>query len=284
MSATVADPATAGVPHLLVVQLGPVQDFIAQARRTRDLWFGSHLLSELSRAAAKAAATYGELIFPALGANDPELAPCNTLTRDTGPPVSIANKIIAELRPSWDPQVVAQAIRAAVDARWRAIVDKVRKTHEADLADDIDAVWNEQIGSLVEFTAAWAPIDRDYAATRRQVEAALGGRRRLRDFTSIRHHRDRAPASTLDGGRVSVLAPPGTRPARRAERRLLLGDGESLDAVGVVKRRGGAVAASRHDDPGGRIGAGCAAQRVSRPHRRGRRDQRDPSARPDLAP
>jgi CRISPR-associated protein Cmr2 len=239
MSAAVADPVAAGVTHLLVVQLGPVQDFIAQARRTRDLWFGSHLLSELSRAAAKAATAHGTLIFPALGANDPELDPCDTLSRDIGPPVSIANKVVVELRPSPDPRVAAQAIRTAVDTRWRAIADEVRRIYEADLADDIDAVWNEQISSLIEFTAAWAPIDRDYAAVRRQVEAALGGRRRLRDFAPIRHHRDRAPASSLDGGRVSVLAPPGTRRARRAERRLLLGDGENLDAVGVVKRRGG---------------------------------------------
>lgn len=238
MSAIVADP-DAATTHLLIVQLGPVQDFIAQARRTRDLWFGSHLLSELSRAAAKAAAAHGTLIFPALDANDPELEPCNTLSRDTGPPVSIANKVVVKLRRSLDPRVVAQAVRASVDTRWRGIADEVRKTYEADLADDIDAVWNEQIGSLVEYTAAWAPIGRDYTAVRRQVEAALGGRRRLRDFASIRHHRERAPASSLDGGRVSVLAPPGTRRARRAERRLLLGDGESLDAVGVVKRRGG---------------------------------------------
>ena len=40
--------------HLLLVTLGPVQDFIAQARRTRDLWYGSHMLSELGRAAARA--------------------------------------------------------------------------------------------------------------------------------------------------------------------------------------------------------------------------------------
>jgi CRISPR-associated protein Cmr2 len=239
MSTTFADPVAAGVTYLLVVQLGPVQDFISQARRTRDLWFGSHLLSELSRAAARAAAAHGALIFPALGANDPELDPCDTLSRDTGPPVSIANKVVVELRSSPDPRVVARAIRAAIDARWRAIADDVRKTYEADLADDIDAVWNEQISSLVEFTAAWAPIDRDYAAVRGQIEAALGGRRRLRDFAPIHNHRDRAPASSLDGGRVSVLAPPGTRRARRAERSMLLGDGESLDAVGVVKRRGG---------------------------------------------
>ena len=36
--------------HLLAIALGPVQEFISAARRTRDLWFGSYLLSEISKA------------------------------------------------------------------------------------------------------------------------------------------------------------------------------------------------------------------------------------------
>ena len=38
--------------HLLRIHIGPVQEFIATARRSRDLWFGSWLLSELSKASA----------------------------------------------------------------------------------------------------------------------------------------------------------------------------------------------------------------------------------------
>ena len=37
-----------GMPALLAVSFGPVQDFIAQARSTSDLWAGSHLLSRLA--------------------------------------------------------------------------------------------------------------------------------------------------------------------------------------------------------------------------------------------
>ncbi len=37
-----------GNPALLAVSLGPVQDFIAQARTTSDLWAGSHFLSRLA--------------------------------------------------------------------------------------------------------------------------------------------------------------------------------------------------------------------------------------------
>ena len=41
-----SDPAQN--PALLLVSFGPVQDFIAQARSTSDLWAGSHLLSRLA--------------------------------------------------------------------------------------------------------------------------------------------------------------------------------------------------------------------------------------------
>ena len=45
--------------------LGPVQSFVAQARRTRDFWAGSFLLSWLSAVAIKAVeAQEGELLFP----------------------------------------------------------------------------------------------------------------------------------------------------------------------------------------------------------------------------
>ena len=40
--------------HLLAIALGPVQEFIATARRTRDLYAGSRLLSEAAARAAKA--------------------------------------------------------------------------------------------------------------------------------------------------------------------------------------------------------------------------------------
>ena len=52
---------------LLKVQIGPVQEFIAQARSTRDLWSGSYLLSWLMAHAVKTVVDRcGEesLVFP----------------------------------------------------------------------------------------------------------------------------------------------------------------------------------------------------------------------------
>ena len=54
--------------HLLAIALGPVQEFIATARRTRDLYAGSRLLSEAAARAAEALAREvgaKNLIFPA---------------------------------------------------------------------------------------------------------------------------------------------------------------------------------------------------------------------------
>lgn len=55
LTAALATCFTAGTggPALLAVSLGPVQEFIASARSTSDLWSGSHLLSRLAWEAMK---------------------------------------------------------------------------------------------------------------------------------------------------------------------------------------------------------------------------------------
>lgn len=223
--------------HLLLVSLGPVQDFIAQARRSRDLWFGSHLLSELSRAAAASLAeSDARLIFPALERGDPELSPCDEPTREGGaPPVSVANKILAELPEAADPRACARAARAAVRERWRGIAQEVRRKRAAVLADGIDEVWNEQVEEVLEFYAVWTPLGDDYASARQMAEQALAGRKNLRDFRPWRHDRIGAPKSSLDGGRVSVLA---SKRDDAGFRRLRISTGEQLDAIGLIKRAG----------------------------------------------
>jgi CRISPR-associated protein Cmr2 len=74
--------------YLFLVSIGPVQEFIASARRTRDLHFGSWFLSELSRAAASAinAQNGSSLIFP---------APENKEWLQSGHSFMVANRIPA---------------------------------------------------------------------------------------------------------------------------------------------------------------------------------------------
>jgi CRISPR-associated protein Cmr2 len=117
--------------HLLAISVGPVQGFIAAARRTRDLWFGSHLLSEISKAAAKSVYDDGgRLVFPA-----PE-APAD-LEPDS--PLIVAKVILAELREA-DPKTLAARANEAAKKRWREYADASFSEYQAEIRPDI---WND---------------------------------------------------------------------------------------------------------------------------------------------
>lgn len=224
--------------HLLMVALGPVQGFIAQARRTRDLWFGSHILSELGRAAARELVRGGaRLVFPALKQGDVELDPCPSPLRPDGkPPLSIPNKLLAEVPAGVDPAVLARSVREAVKLHWRQTADQVKSRCAGLLAEGIDEVWREQIESFLEFTATWVPVG-SYPDTRREAERVIAARKNLRDFEPWRCQRGNAPKSSLDGARETVLAAPEQRDPRLVHK-YRISKGEQLDAVGLVKRAG----------------------------------------------
>ena len=98
--------------HLLLLALGPVQSFISAARRSRDLWSGSWLLSEISKAAAKALQDGGALlIFPAPGS---DLSP--------GSEFSVGNKVQAVLEKEDEAAVRAlmETAKQAARNRFRA--------------------------------------------------------------------------------------------------------------------------------------------------------------------
>ncbi len=228
--------------HLIVVSIGPVQDFIAQARRTRDLWYGSHLLSELSKAAAWSLAQVGDLVFPALDASDPRLHPTDQPVKPDGEPVfGVGNKLLAELPEGVDPTDAARAARKGALDHLATLANGVKGRCQGALAAGIDAAWREQIESFLEFTAAWAPVSAGgYAAAWRDAEALLAARKGLREFAAWKAQRGAVPKSSLDGGRETVLAPPQQRHlGQGAWRRYRIGLGEQLDAVGLLKRAGG---------------------------------------------
>ncbi len=206
--------------HLLALTVGPVQDFIAAARRTRDLWFGSYLLSEISKAAAKAVKDQGgKLIFPAPASD-----------ADLGSPLNVANVIVAELDGP-DPAAVATAAKEAAKRRWRDFADQVFNQYQGVIQT---AIWNDQVGDVIEFYAAWHSYSpQTYKADRAALMRLLAARKRCRDFLPAKG-RAGVPKSSLDGLRESVLRPPPW-PAQ-SRRPLRLQEGEQLDVVGLVKR------------------------------------------------
>jgi len=215
-----------GNSYLLALAIGPVQEFIASARRTRDLWYGSHLLSQMSHAAAEAVKPHGELIFP----------PPNSQ------PGNVANVILAELQSDLTPSKVAAAAEMAAKGVWERAAEAAR-TERPEWADWVRKdIWDEQVGDVVEFYAAWLELEPEpdkYQSTRAKLMRLLAGRKACRNFEPAKG-RALVPKSSLDGARESVIAV-GDRENMPAElrRSLRLSDGEHLDVVGWTKRLGG---------------------------------------------
>lgn len=221
--------------HLLLMSLGPVQDFIASARRCQDLWFGSWLLSDLARATAEAVrdAASGEmpLIFPA------------GLEREDKP--AVANKILAVLPEGKRPVDVAAAGRKAMDERLaehaRLAFARVDQKHlDLQLA-------NAQLADLMELIWVSVPFsgDADYAAARDQAERLLAARKNTRNWGPVGWHqsgRTGIPKSSLDGMRESVIHEAaydelGGHP-NALRTKYFVKPGERLCGIGLLKRVG----------------------------------------------
>lgn len=221
--------------YLVTLSLGPVQSMIGAARRTRDLWCGSWLLSEAARAAARVIhhAAPGGLIFPAPDDPDTDLTPLDY----PGDEANIANILRAVIRDSNDEQVAAlcASAREAAEARLKSLGDEAKR----DLKGLRAEVWQAQIHDLLECFSAWVRVDNDdYAAASKRLGAVLAARKATRDFApaAIGEAGTGLPKSSLDGAFETVLP---KNPAATLIRQLALSQGEQLDALGVIKRAGG---------------------------------------------
>lgn len=216
--------------YLVSMSIGPVQEFIAAARRTADLFAGSALLTAVVGAAA---ASFPD---PSEGPVGEDVAP-NGRIFPTDPAWGGANKILAIVS---DPQV---AVREAKDAAQRALTDAWTSALREVPADqqvfmDLDRA-GAQVGSFLEMYAAWVPVTAEtYAEARIQVERLLAGRKALRDFEQQPADDAGIPNSPLDPSRPSVVTPAYMlqAPAGLRAHPLWLKPTEVLDGVSVLKR------------------------------------------------
>lgn len=213
----------------MLFSIGPVQEFIAQARRTRDLWFGSFLLSELSKAGAKKFQELGgTLIFPVFNESSAE--------SNNAP-----NKILGEISHE-QPSSVARQVKKAIYNKWKEYADFVRGKVDPYIQK---GTWNRQVDDLLEFYAVWTEMQTPeeaanasaspYHMALQEVEGLMAARKTLRDF---KQNEPGAlfgePKSSLDGGRESVFQKTPQQVAQLAK--WGIGEHESLDAISVIKR------------------------------------------------
>lgn len=139
--------------RILHFTFGPVQGFVAQARRTRDLWAGSFLLSWLAGQAMSAVkAAGGSIVLPKVDA-DPLFRAILTRPGGFGPAVgSLPNRFKAHVPEAFDPKVC----RDAIDEAWRGVAEQVWQRFVAPVAHqgrDTQTIWNRQVAGF--WDQAW---------------------------------------------------------------------------------------------------------------------------------
>jgi CRISPR-associated protein Cmr2 len=205
---------------LMAASVGPVQGFIAAARKTRDLYAGSWILSEVAKAAAKRLAEEArtELVFPSI-LNVDDLMPRSALT--------VSNKILAVVHVD-SPRELASEAEKAARLLLRELCGDLRDHpghHEARMLEHVE--------EMLEFYAAWVPFPDggDYKTLYAEVEALLTARKTTRAF---RQHMGTPGLlkSSLDGMRETILL--DSRERRRTDTRV--DENEELDGTGFLKR------------------------------------------------
>ena len=224
-----------GKNYLIQIAIGPVQDFISAARRTRDLWFGSTMLSEISKAVALAIHQGGcQLIFPSPQDPDKDLAPSDGKSDS----LNVANVILAEAGGKSQDEIraICDKAKAAAQERLEAYSQDALKRLERSGLIDAER-WKAQIGDLIEFYSAWAPIAQDYAETRKTAAGLLAARKNVRDF-GPNPCGDRVHKCSLDGLRESVFKKKrlDAEDLKRMPQGVQVKENEVLDAVGMIKR------------------------------------------------
>jgi len=224
--------------HLFVCSIGPVQDFIATARRSRDLWYGSWILSELAKSAAKAINDLdGNLIFPKPTDVD-DLLPDSKF--------SAPNKIVAVTQGS--PEGIADAALTAIQARLHNLRDEAFKHLQRDASFNYTRA-KEHIDGLIEWYWASTELEdpTEYKTALDMAEHVLRARKATRNFLQIIG--DRVPKSSLDGERESVIdetafpRPNATEAEREASAKFLYTTfraqpAERMSGVDLLKRLG----------------------------------------------
>ncbi|MFM7168688.1 MAG: type III-B CRISPR-associated protein Cas10/Cmr2 [Planctomycetaceae bacterium] len=225
---------------LLALELGPVVQIIAAARKTRDVWFGSWMLSEIGKAVARS------VIRDCGGAVSALIAPApQSLKQLDAADFLVGDELLVLVPDGVSPADVAADARMAAHEQWLKFAADARQRAGSLVRDD---QWNLQIqphiplesaGETVDVSAAWVELTADYRACLSQVRRLLFGRTQSRNFATAPEtegtRRDHLPKSSLDGRRETVLRDHSQR--TRFRRLRLLGN-EQLDALGVTKRMG----------------------------------------------
>ncbi len=228
--------------YLLLFSLGPVQSFIAQARKARDLWSGSFLLSLLMEAGMQDIDRTA-LIFPAEPVLDAKNIP------------DLPNKYVAYFSNFHTAQMTVLNSIQRIEERWLSICEDVWQKNLRPFAGTSHittrTIWERQISPEALFEIFWVIVARngkDYPTWLRQAQEALAARKRSRTvkwFPEKILWNEPGEKSTISGEREALRGEEASRAAIRSfwkgiattfPHDLNQSGDEQLDALDMVKR------------------------------------------------
>jgi len=224
--------------YMLIFSLGPVQSFIAQARKTRDLWLGSFLLSTLMEAGMKGT-DKAAFVFPSKQTIEGRIP-------------DLPNKFIATFNTDVEANTCVERTEKQIKNAWRSMCDdvwaKVIQLYSGQ-NETTRAIWTSQTNPDTLFEIYWAIVKKDnalYELWLERTQAALDARKRLRDFKP--QSEEEGEKSTISGERAALRGRGSSREEVRTFWKGLANlpdisvydlnkEGEErLDAIDTVKR------------------------------------------------
>lgn len=176
--------------YLHLIQIGPVQSFIAAARRTQDLYVGSRLLSTLAGAGVEAARHEGaDLLFPVPlpDGSLPAGVPHRFAFLSDREPKAVAAKVEEAIRGHWTNQIARPVrewlARQAGHGEWEAMFDR-------------------QVANWLEFYSVAVPYDhKNHGNSYQQAVSALNARKQARHFPQVNEPDEKC---TLTGAQAAL--------------------------------------------------------------------------------
>ena len=138
----------------LDISIGPVQGFVSQSRRTRDLWGSSYLLAFLSAHAMHGAKKAGGKVVQPVVDDDP-LYRWVAGDRIGDPPQvgTVPNHFVVEV--DGDARSVAEASEESLNAAWKQVYSAVWThfvEHVRPAGNGTADIWNRQVAGFWEVT------------------------------------------------------------------------------------------------------------------------------------
>lgn len=168
---------------LMKVQIGPVQEFIAQARSTRDMWAGSYLLAWLTAASMKVfKETEGcEFVFPIL--DDQALYKMFLKDPSNEGLIPTLPNVFMLLVPNEKVEALARESKAALEKELKTVGDACwARMKNLGASENWKARWDDQLDHFPIFNWHAVPVSNDWKADVELLGQEMAARRNTREF------------------------------------------------------------------------------------------------------